>query len=193
MQINGKVVDVEFNVDVAKKDGGTYVGTTLTYKDGQGKVNAKSWVAKALDHAASAKVKAALQTLSKGDNFVAEAVKNDAGFWNWVDLKKSVGTQQAPASTQQAAPRSTWQGETPEERAERRALDKEKFAFEKEKQKLIIRQSSLSNAIAYMKDDRALPDYSVEQAIAVAKQFEAYVLGNYQGSTLADLEDDIPF
>lgn len=175
MQINGKVVDVEFEIDVPKKDGGSYVGTTLTYKDSNGKVQSKSWVQTALNHAANSHVKAALQHLTKGATFTAEAVKNDAGFWNWTNIKltefmenKTTSTQQVTTSTQ----RSTWQGETPEERAERRALDKEKFAFEKEKQKLIIRQSSLSNAIAHGKD------YSVEEVIAVAKQFEAYVLAD---------------
>src|SRR5574339_297953 len=144
MQINGKVVDVEFEIDVPKKDGGSYVGTTLTYKDGNGKVQSKSWVQTALNHAANAHVKSALQHLTKGASFIAEAVKNDAGFWNWTDIKLTEFMENKIAA--QPTQRSTWQGETPEERAERRALDKEKFAFEKEKQKLIIRQSSLANA-----------------------------------------------
>lgn len=171
MQINGKCVDIEFEIDVPKKDGGSYVGTTLTYKDTNGKVQSKSWVQTALNHAANAHVKAALKTLAKGSNFTAEAVKNDAGFWNWTDIKiVAEHTAQSSPTSQ----KSTWQGETPEERAERRALDKEKFAFEKEKQKLIIRQSSLSNAISLLKGSN---DETVENVLSVAKQFEAYVLG----------------
>ena len=171
MIIQGKVIEVEFDVEVPKNGGGTYLGTTLTYKDSQGKVNNKSWVKKVLDHPANGHVKAALQTLNAGAFFEAEAVKNDAGFWNWTQLKIVDGTRQVPTSTPQATTRSTF--ETPEERAERRSLDKEKFAFEKEKQKLIIRQSSLSNSINF-----SVAGASVEDVIAVAKEFEAYVLSN---------------
>src|SRR5690606_32546457 len=103
----------------------------------------------------------------------AGAVKNDAGYGNWTQLKVINNlTPQVPTSTQQVT-KSTY--ETPEERAERRALDKEKFAFEKEKQKLIIRQSSLANAVNLLKGSG---DETVEQIIEFAKEFEAYVIGD---------------
>lgn len=169
MIITGKVVEVEWDVDIPKKDGGSYTGTTLVYKDAQGKVQNKAWVKKALDHTANAHVKAALHSLYPGVFFEAEAVKNDAGFWNWTTIKitEDMGTKKEITTT----PRSTY--ETPEERAERRALDKEKFSFEKEKQKLIIRQSSLSNAIAFMGNSDTV---TTDNIIEVAKEFEAYVL-----------------
>lgn len=179
MIIQGKVIEVEWDVNIEKNGGGTYVGTKLAFKDAKGKIEEKAWAQKSLNHPANSHVKAALQTLNPGCFFEAEAVKNDAGYWNWTQLKiiDNMGTAaQTTTNTQQTGTRSTY--ETPEERAERRALDKEKFAFEKEKQKLIIRQSSLSNAISYMHDPRAVPEYSVADVIAIAKQFEAYVLEN---------------
>lgn len=173
MIVQGKVIEVEWDVNIEKNGGGSYVGTTLTFKDSKGKVETKAWAQKSLNHPANGHVKAALQTLHPGSCFEAEAVKNDAGYWNWTQLKIVDGlAPQVPTSTQQVGTRSTY--ETPEERAERRALDKEKFAFEKEKQKLIIRQSSLSNAVSWLK---GMDDVGSEDVIYLAKQFEAYVLG----------------
>lgn len=176
MIIQGKVIEVEWDVNIEKNGGGTYVGTKLAFKDAKGKIEEKAWAQKSLNHPANSHVKAALQTLNPGCFFEAEAVKNDAGFWNWTQLKiiDNMGTAaQATTNTQQTGTRSTY--ETPEERAERRALDKEKFAFEKEKQKLIIRQSSLSNAISWLK---GMDDVGSEDVIDLAKQFEAYVLAD---------------
>lgn len=171
MIVQGKVIEVEWDVNIEKNGGGSYVGTKLAFKDAKGKIEEKAWAQKSLNHPANSHVKAALQTLNPGCFFEAEAVKNDAGYWNWTQLKiiDNMGTA-AQATT---GTRSTY--ETPEERAERRALDKEKFAFEKEKQKLIIRQSSLSNAISLLKGSN---DETVENVLSVAKQFEAYVLSN---------------
>lgn len=174
MIIQGKVIEVEWDVNIEKNGGGTYVGTKLAFKDAKGKIEEKAWAQKSLNHPANSHVKAALQTLNPGCFFEAEAVKNDAGFWNWTQLKiiDSMGTAaQATTGTQQTGTRSTF--ETPEERAERRALDKEKFAFEKEKQKLIIRQSSLSNAVSWLK---GMDDVGSEDVIDLAKQFEAFVI-----------------
>ena len=81
MIIQGKAVDIEFDIDVPKNGGGSYLGTTLTYKGQDGKVLSKSWAAGALNHTANAHIKAALQTLTKGTNFEAEVVKKD-GFNN---------------------------------------------------------------------------------------------------------------
>lgn len=171
MQIYGKTIDVEFDVAVPKKDGGSYEGTTITYKDQQGKIQSKAWAKKSLDHPSNAHLKAQLQTLIKGSDFIAEAVKNDAGFWNWVDIK--LGT--VPANTAPSVPaKSNSTYATPEERAERFALDKARFEFEKEKQGLIIKQSTLSNAVAFIKGSS---EESIESVIETAKQFEAYILG----------------
>lgn len=173
MQIYGKTIDVEFDVAVPKKDGGSYEGTTITYKDQQGKIQSKAWAKKSLDHPSNAHLKSQLQVLTKGSDFVAEAVKNDAGFWNWVDIKLGA----APANTAPSAPaKSNSTYATPEERAERFALDKAKFEFEKEKQGLIIKQSSLSNAIAHL-GVACEPPVTAARVIEIAKIFEAYVLG----------------
>ncbi len=108
--------------------------------------------------------------------------KNDQGYWDWV----GVGAPNTEASTPARAsstptPRNTY--ETPEERALR--------------QKFIIRQSSLTNAIAlYELDKKKTP--TVQDVIQVAKQFEDFVFGKEtQGvggpeAELIAMEDDIP-
>ena len=191
MKIQGKVVEVERDVEIEKKDGGTYTGTTLVHKDTKGKVETKAWAQKSLDHRANAHIKIALGTLVPGTLFEAESTKNDAGFWNWITIK-IVDSFSSEPEKQNAptAQRSTWQGETPEERAERRSLDKQKFEFEKEKQKLIIRQSCLSNAINFMNKREGIP--TVNDVLTASKQFEHYVLSGDNGS-LEDLENDLPF
>ena len=62
--------------------------------------------------------------------------------------------------------------------------------FEKEKQKLIIRQSSLSNAINFMNKREGIP--TVNDVLTASKQFEHYVLSGDNGS-LEDLENDLLF
>ena len=71
--------------------------------------------------------------------------------------------------------------ETPEERAVR--------------QKLIVRQSSITNAIALFElDKKRVP--TVQDVIQVARQFEDYVFGNKvtdEGiGNIAEMDDDVP-
>ncbi len=187
MKINGKVVDIEFEIDVPKNGGGSYVGTTLTYKDSQGKVQTKSWVQTALNHAANAHIKTALQTLVKGTNFQAEAEKNDKGFWNWTDLKIVAANESVSKPSEKAdnyassKVNSTWQ--TAEERAQTQIY--------------IIRQNAITNAVNLLKDSY---DGDVETIFNTAKEFEKHVLGIRENTenkvkelkqTLADLEDDL--
>ena len=107
-----------------------------------------------------------LATAQPGDVFDVSVVKNDKGYNDWVGMTK--GTAGATTAAQPAAKgqvsgapvRSSY--ETPEERAK--------------KQVYIIRQSSISSAIAALSVGAKSPVKAAE-AIDYAKVLEAYVFG----------------
>lgn len=190
MNIQGKCVDIEFEIDVPKHGGGSYLGTTLTFKDSYGKVQTKSWVQTALNHASNAHIKAALQTLTKGTCFEAESVKNDKGFWNWTDLKivdrveeKNLVQTYAEGVRNETSPGNR-SYPTVEERTQT--------------QLHIIRQSSLGHAVNLLKEHTQ----DINEIIKAAKEFEQHVLGirisdestksiREEPKTLENMENDL--
>lgn len=110
----------------------------------------------------------ALKNANNGDSFDVTVVKNTAGFNDWPVVGPvgsapaavpSAGFTPASAPSAQAAPaRGGW--ETPEERAK--------------KQVYIIRQSSLSTAVAALSTGSKTPP-EADAVITYAKQLEAYV------------------
>ena len=177
MQINATVVSVENNVEITKKDGGTYQGSRLSYRGADGKLAEQAFHNNVLKF--NPKVKNALDGISPGDAITI--IKEKKGeFWNVTDLIK--GTAPAEAAPQAAAggnkgyvaPKSTY--ETPEERAK--------------KQVYIVRQSSITAALTMLGSKAK----DVATVIEVAKQFEDYVFdrGEQKQYTddVADIESD---
>lgn len=160
MQI--KVVAVEVNTVPTQK--GSYQSAEVTYKNitfGD-KVETKkimSFVHKDVFNT--------LKQAQSGEIYTVARTKDDKGYWQWVQVAAGdvqIASEGAPAATGGApakaatpAPKSTF--ETPEERAK--------------KQVYIVRQSSISAAIDTLKTDKKAP--TVEEVLAVAKQYEAYV------------------
>ena len=103
----------------------------------------------------------ALKNATNGEEYTITTKKNEkTGYWDWVGATKDGGGgggQTVPAPKGNASPKSTY--ETPEERAQ--------------KQVYIVRQSSLTNAIATMKLDKAALDPA--DVIRVAQMYEDYV------------------
>lgn len=157
------------------EDKGKYKQLEVAYKNGDGKVQSKKIMS-----FASPDVFKLLSSSKQGDSFSIEAVKNDKGFWDW----KSASAGAAPAAKASGAsptPRSTY--ETAEERAQRQVL--------------IVRQSSVSSAVEFLKlNSKKVP--TVQEAIEVAKTFENYVFGkadtpqSAEARSIAEMEDDIP-
>lgn len=162
-QVNIDVIDVDY-ADVPKKSGkGSYGQLTVTFKNDEGKVESK----KIFDFNTPEETFQKLKLAKKGDTFAIMRQKNDKGYWDWIDL----ATQTAPRPVTNVTNTPTRPSyETPEERAQRQVY--------------IIRQSSISSAAELLVGQNA----DADEVIAMAKQFEAYVLGN----PMADLEDDIP-
>lgn len=109
--------------------------------------------------------------------------KDDKGYWQWdsfvAGAPAEAGTM-APAGPSKAvvAPKSNY--ETPEERAKRQVY--------------IVKQSSISNAIAFLTHNNAKSTFSGDQVLEVAQKFTDFVFAeNKQAGTaeLFDLPNDI--
>lgn len=137
---------------------GSYQQLEVTYKNltYQGKVESK----KLMSFGANADAFKALANVQAGQLYNVTVVKNDKGYNDWVAVAASTGeSSAAPAASKAAtsAGRSTY--ETPEERAQRQVY--------------IIRQSSISSAIATLAV--GAKSLKPEDVLAVAKQYENYV------------------
>lgn len=125
----------------------------------------------------------ALVKAQNGENYNVTVKKNEqTGYNDWTSVSKEgapsgdVPTPATSATKTFASPKSTY--ETPEERAARQVM--------------IVRQSSLSNAIAILKTEKNTP--TKEDVFALAQemvnwvlQLEADVLPDF-----TDMSDDIP-
>lgn len=141
---------------------GSYQTADVAYKNNtfQGKVEGK----KVMSFGNTKKAFTVLATASPGESYDITVVKNDKGYNDWIDMVKSNGAvaqEVAPvANTGKASPAPKSNYETAEERAQRQVL--------------IVRQSSLSSAVATLTAGaKAAP--SADAVIALAKQYEAYV------------------
>ena len=104
--------------------------------------------------------------MQKGQTIEVDVTKNDKGYNEWARVQ--VVENDAP---EKAAPTASPPGrvigsnyETPEER--------------KQRQLLIVRQSSIANALEYMKDTRKEGDYGVMDVLSIAQEFVDFVYGN---------------
>jgi len=147
---------------------------------------------------------ATLSQAKFGDVFNVTRVKNDKGFWDWTALSTgdnepmpsavaapTSGGYAAPLKAGTVTPKSNY--ETSEERAARQVM--------------IVRQSSLSTAVAlYQHKSFEKSNADPEIIIRMAKEFEAFVLGTNvavevqleanetaASSSFADFSDDIPY
>lgn len=157
---------MSFNIEIIKvnvSSQGKFRKAVVDHKTSDGKVDSKQLVSFGAG-------KAAFDTLSQaqqGDQFEIESkkVKNEKDgkeYWTWIAASPAGKANGAsPAKTTSPAVRSSY--ETPGERAARQVY--------------IVRQNSVANAIAYFAE-QAGPQFTVEDVIAVAKQFEAYVFSN---------------
>lgn len=147
--INIEIVDVTVE-EVARPSGkGSYEKATVAFKNSEGKLEAKT-----LMDWASKEIWPSIVAAKKGDTFSIERTKNDKGYWDWVGIARQE-MPVAPSNPTKAPAKPTY--ETPEERAHRQVL--------------IVRQSSVSNAVALLG-----PKAKVEEVLKVADTFYNYVM-----------------
>jgi hypothetical protein len=185
MQVN--VVDVSSLNTHAAKNGRQYQSIEIMYKNDAGQAQNK----KLMSFANPAVFKAA-QTWQKGDVIHVSTEKDANGYWQWTavgndaadvtdkrDDGTAQGSTQAASSTSSAPTRVSGSNyETKDERAARQVM--------------IVRQSSLANAVSTLAIEGSKA--SANDVINLAKQYEGYVLGQQaEANSIADLESDIPF
>lgn len=125
-----------------------------------------------------------LAKAQNGENYNVTVKKNEqTGYNDWTSVsKEGATTPDAAPATQGAAktfasPKSTY--ETPEERAARQVM--------------IVRQSSLSNAIAILKTEKNTP--TKDDVFALAQEMVDWVLQLEKEDMpdFTDMQDDIPY
>lgn len=156
MRINILSVTIE-TVPTAK---GSYQKASVAYKDDKGKVTGKNIVSFVYP-----KVWEQISKAVGGDIFDVTNEKIGEN-WAWTVVTKVTEDTPLPAkntgATNGVVGKSTY--ETPEERAK--------------KQVYIVRQSSISSAIAYATGVKAVK--TVDELLAIAKMFEGYVFNNVE-------------
>jgi hypothetical protein len=179
MQVN--VVDVSSLNTHQAKNGRQYQSIEVMYKNEQGQAQSK----KLMSFANPAVFKAA-QDWAKGDVVHVSTEKDANGYWQWTAVGTAETTTDNRGDTATAAPTQAKAAtrvsgsnyETKEERADRQVM--------------IVRQSSLSNAVATLAIEGSKA--SANDVISLAKLYEGYVLGQESSaSSIDDLESDIPF
>jgi hypothetical protein len=166
MQIT--VIDV-VQETLAAKNGRTFQQLVVSYKNDKGMAQAKKLVS-----FANPDLFKAAKTWLKDQVYNVKTVKNDkTGYWDWVSLEGD--NQVAETKSTPSATRVTGSNyETKEERAARQIY--------------IVRQSSITNAVALLG-----PGKSVADVLNVAKQFEDFVFAKSEGvDAINELADDIP-
>ena len=171
---------ISVSVETKPTQKGSYQQLEVVYKNltFQGKVESK----KLMSFGAAASTFKVLSQAQAGNVFEVTTVKNDKGYIDWTAAAQTTG-EVAPAaaattgyaSKATPAPKSNY--ETPEERAQRQIL--------------IVRQSSVSSAVALLSTG-AKTTPKVADVIAAAKELESYVFGVEAADTGPTGFDDLP-
>lgn len=183
MQTQGVVISVNLNTKVKKQSGGTYDAWELVYKSTEGEIKNFQKPVQGLKFVKG--LKEALESLAQGDEFTATLEKNAGGFWDVKSIVKGLVVEAAApqaSPARQAQTTNNYQGRDYESKEERTA-----------KQEYIIRQSSVSSAIAMLSvGAKSAP--KVDEVLAVAGEIVAFVYGKSAAPEVTDMEDDdVPY
>src|SRR3990167_2849709 len=168
MQLQGTVISYTASTKIQKQGGGSYDAWELVYRSSENEVKQLAKPVQSLRF--NPLLKAALASLVPNDEFTAELEKNVAGFWDVKEVVKGIvnnkpavaeagndrpAVAERPIAPQRAANRVVGSKyETPEERAK--------------KQVIIVRQSSVAQAVASTATDTPL-DVILERASEIEK------------------------
>jgi len=173
-----KIINVSQPEKIQTARGG-YFTMEVNYKDEQGKTQGKK-----LMSFSSPEVFNTLKTAAQNDQFDITSEKDKNGYWQWIAISKADGAQ--PSSSSGAKPAASVAGrstyETPEERAAR--------------QKLIVRQSSLTAALATL--SVGAKAINKDEVKALAQEYSDWVFEVKDEvvpnpADLSDIDDDIPY
>tara|TARA_R110000787_G_scaffold32754_3_gene86560 strand:- start:5938 stop:6468 length:531 start_codon:yes stop_codon:yes gene_type:complete len=168
------IIDVGSVNTHSAKNGRQYQSLEITYKNDQGQAQSK----KLMSFAAPEVFKIA-QGWTKGDAINVSTEKDANGYWQWKKIlgagEQDTATQSTPSSTNSSTRVSGSNYPTMEERAQTQAY--------------IIKQSSLSNAVATL----AVSGKTVQSkdVIELANLYQNYVFGIEPKKDLQDIDDDL--
>lgn len=170
----------EVAVEEVKKGKNAYFVANVTYQTGRGESKTKKIMS-----FANPAVFAIAKAAKAGEVYDIAFVPGDE-YYNWASMKALGGSDEPQSAPQKAGAAAAPTGgkvtgstyETAEER--------------KVKQLLIVKQSSITNALVYFKDvnDGGGEPPTIESVLNVAQQFVDYVYGN--DKTLAEMDNDLP-
>lgn len=173
-----QIVIQEVTVETVQKGRNKYQVANVVYTD-----NGKNFNKKVMSFSNPA-VFDTIQKAKQGETYEVKVVK-DGEYYNWaainpVGTARSTSVSGSQASTQSGKVIGSHY-ETPEERAKR--------------QLMIVRQSSISNAIEYLKASEREGDaaWNVNNVLDVAQEFVDFVYGNEAEKDLAEMDNDIPY
>lgn len=178
----GTVISVAVDTDVKKNGGGSYKGWELIYKSDGGDVRTIAKPIQGLRF--NAPLKAQLEGLIAGEQFTLEQEKNAGGFYDvktitkgWVEGQPSLPSSSNSGAKSTGTDKSTaYTGRDFESKDERTV-----------KQRLIVRQSSLSAALGVLTVGAKAIDK--EQVKALAEEFTNFV---YEAPIQSTKPDDLP-
>jgi citrate synthase len=182
----GTVISVSLETDVKKQAGGSYKGWELVYKSKDGQVQTIAKPVQGLKF--NQTLRGQLAELEQGDQFTLEQEKNAAGFNDVKSVIKgwAEGVQAPTAPSNGSAKATPYVARDYEGKEEREA-----------RQRLIVRQSSLTAAVNVLSVGAKSVDK--EAVKALANEFTDFVFETETKAVKAkakplpdDFEDDIP-
>lgn len=179
MELN--IIDVSQPNTSTTKNGRQYQTIEVTYKGNDGKVANKK-----LMSFSNPEVFKQAQTWEKGDVINVATEKDDAGYWQWIRVLAE--GEEAPAPTNRSAGDSVPKANTTTRVTGSNYETKEERAL---RQLMIVRQSSLANAVATLTTHQSPLNY--DQVIALATKYESFVMGKQQAESFDQLTDDVPY
>tara|TARA_R110002072_G_scaffold100698_6_gene221865 strand:- start:215 stop:766 length:552 start_codon:yes stop_codon:yes gene_type:complete len=182
MQIN--IIDVGEASTHTAKNGRSYQSLEVTYKGDNGQTSSKK-----LMSFANPDVFKQASSWKKGDSINVNTQKDDAGYWQWIGILADGEAQPTPTPTN-ATPRVGGASTTTRVTGSNYPTSDERAKT----QNYIIRQSSLSNAVATLAIEGSKA--TATDVITLAQMYEAYVLtgAQAQGDENTDLDfgEDVP-
>jgi hypothetical protein len=176
MQI--QIIDVGTPNTHAAKNGRSYQSIEVTYKGNDGKVSSKK-----LMSFSNPNVFKTISGLGKGATIDVVTTKDDAGYWQWTGIND--GSSPAPAQATTGTPATTRVTGSNYETAEERAA----------RQRLIVRQSSLSAAVSILTVGAKAVDK--ESVKSLAQELTDWVFETKSvaqiDTDITDMQDDIPY
>lgn len=155
-----------------------YSKINVTYRDeDSGKVGAKQIV--------SFSYPEVYQFLSKATKDLVLDIhlsKNDKGFWDWTGVGEMQSSNDSTAKSPAPAAPAAYKRPVP---------DYETGEERRERQHYIIRQSSISNAIETLKQDKKA--LGIEEVLSVAEKYEDWVTRRPTAmEAIRNMKDDLP-